>query len=136
MTSKIQPSKPPRQRSLRIVNHGHLHWIASLPCLLCGAPDHSDAHHLKPACAWAGKEESAGTYKTDDYFVVPLCRKDHNDLHFHGNEKGFWRLSFGADGWNRAVRTALALWAAHGRNERATTILEKNSTKELNDDED
>jgi hypothetical protein len=72
-------AKPVRRRS-----KAHLVFVASQPCLVChgGA---CDAHHLKMA-----QPRSLGR-KVSDEFTVPLCRKHHQELHRHGNERAWWQ---------------------------------------------
>ncbi len=61
----------------------HLLFVGGQPCLICKqAP--SDAHHLRFA------QPRALGRKVSDEFTVPLCRAHHQELHRHGNEKGWW----------------------------------------------
>jgi hypothetical protein len=69
---------PPRKRS-----KAHLLFVGGQPCMVCRqAP--CDAHHLKFA------QPRALGRKVSDEFTVPLCRRHHQDLHRHGNEKAWW----------------------------------------------
>jgi hypothetical protein len=86
-------AKPIRKRS-----KAHLIFVASHPCLVCkgGA---CDAHHVKTA-----QPRSLGR-KVSDEFTVPLCRKHHQQLHRHGNERAWWQNQ-GID----PLPVAAALW--------------------------
>lgn len=121
--TKVRAVEPTRQRRPRYSEPKHLAFIKSLTCLRCAAR-HSDAHHLKPACRWAGKP-SAGSMKNDK-FTVPLCRLHHDELHTWGNEVEWWVSRFGPYGWNTAVGVALALWAATGDEQLGEKILRWN----------
>ncbi|HLG83177.1 MAG TPA: ERF family protein [Bradyrhizobium sp.] len=92
----IEPlEKPIRRRS-----KAHLAFVASQPCLICGAVP-CDAHHLKVA-----RPKSLGR-KVSDEFTVPLCRRHHQELHHHGNEANWW-----ADMQVSPLSLAAELWAA------------------------
>ena len=51
MSGKVQPPATafsgPLQRRERIPAQAHMEWVKRLPCVACGLPDHSDAHHIK-----------------------------------------------------------------------------------------
>jgi hypothetical protein len=71
-------SEPRRYR-----DRGHLKFVSTLPCLLCGRRP-SDPHHLRFAQAKAlGRRVS-------DEFTVPLCRLHHRALHNRGDEVAWW----------------------------------------------
>jgi hypothetical protein len=129
--SKVQPPatafQKPAQRHPRIQQYGHLIFIKSLPCLSCGLPDYSDAHHIKPACPKAAKP-AAGTQRPDDCFTVPLCRPCHNLLHATG-EALFWSRTFKtlkSIAVTRAVIIAAFLWTVTGDYERGEEIINFN----------
>jgi hypothetical protein len=90
----IMISKPVRER-----DSGHLRFVASQPCLVCGRVP-SDAHHIKFAESW-----TVGR-KVSDKFTVPVCRLHHRDLHRRGNERAWWQTK-GID----PLPVAAALWA-------------------------
>ena len=123
--SKVQPPATafagPLQRDKRPKVLSHIKWIKRLPCIACGLPDHSDAHHLKPACALAGKRES-GSQKPDDCWTVPLCRPCHDQLHRIGDELRYWSR-FG--GYFRTVAKAAFLWAMTGDDYQGNQIVER-----------
>ena len=67
----------------RIRNSGHLAFVASKPCLICGR-NRAHAHHLKFA------QPTALGRKVSDEFTVPLCSVHHRELHHHGDERAWW----------------------------------------------
>jgi hypothetical protein len=67
----------------RIRNSGHLAFVASKPCLICGR-NRAHAHHLKFA------QPTALGRKVSDEFTVPLCSTHHRELHTHGDERVWW----------------------------------------------
>ena len=67
----------------RIRNSGHLAFVASKPCLICGR-NRAHAHHLKFA------QPTALGRKVSDEFTVPLCSTHHRELHQHGDERVWW----------------------------------------------
>jgi hypothetical protein len=71
--------KPVRERDL-----GHLKFVASQPCLVCGRTP-SDPHHIKFA------DSCTVGRKVSDRFTVPLCRIHHRELHRRGNERVWWQ---------------------------------------------
>lgn len=76
--SDLTISEPRRLRDL-----GHLAYVASKPCLICGR-NRAHAHHLKFA------QPTALGRKVSDEFTVPLCTLHHRELHQHGDEKIWW----------------------------------------------
>ena len=62
---------------------GHLKFVASQPCLVCGRSP-ADAHHLRFT------QPRALGRKVSDEFTVPLCRVHHRDLHNVGDEVAWW----------------------------------------------
>ena len=67
----------------RLRDKGHLRFVASHPCLICGRQP-ADAHHIQFA------QPRAIGLKVSDEFTVPLCRLHHRELHQAGNEKAWW----------------------------------------------
>lgn len=68
----------------RIRDKGHLKFVASQSCLVCGrTPSH--AHHVKFA------QPRAMARKVSDEWTVPLCYIHHRALHDRGDEKAWWR---------------------------------------------
>jgi hypothetical protein len=76
--SALALSEPRRVRDL-----GHLAFVASKPCLVCGR-NRAHAHHLKFA------QPTALGRKVSDEFTVPLCAHHHRELHRHGDERVWW----------------------------------------------
>ena len=91
--SLLALSEPRRERNL-----GHLAFVASRPCLICGR-NRAHAHHLKFA------QPTALGRKVSDEFTVPLCSIHHRELHRHGDERVWWS-AHGID----ALRVAEELW--------------------------
>jgi hypothetical protein len=67
--SELTISEPRRHR-----DKGHLTFVASQPCLVCGRSP-ADAHHLRFT------QPRALGRKVSDEFTVPLCRTHHRDNH-------------------------------------------------------
>jgi hypothetical protein len=92
-------SKPVRER-----DSGHLRFVASQPCLICGRTP-SDAHHVKFA------EQRAMGRKVSDKFTVPVCRLHHRELHRRGDERSWWAeheiepLAVAANLWGQTRKT-------------------------------
>jgi hypothetical protein len=80
---KIQKSELAISEPRRYRDKGHLKFVASQPCLICGRSP-SDAHHLRFAQARAMGR------KVSDEFTVPLCRTHHRDNHRFGDEQAWW----------------------------------------------
>ena len=76
--SELTISEPRRHR-----DKGHLKFVASQPCLVCGRSP-ADAHHLRFTQARAMGR------KVSDEFTVPLCRTHHRDNHRFGDEAAWW----------------------------------------------
>lgn len=93
--SALALSEPRRIRDL-----GHLAFVASKPCLVCGR-NRAHAHHLKFA------QPTALGRKVSDEFTVPLCSVHHRELHQHGDERVWWDAR-GID----ALQVAEDLWGA------------------------
>ncbi|MBS0245110.1 MAG: DUF968 domain-containing protein [Proteobacteria bacterium] len=82
----------------RLRDKGHLRFVASHPCLICGRQP-ADAHHIQFA------QPRAIGLKVSDEFTVPLCRLHHRELHQAGNEKAWWEKRN-----MRPLETAEHLW--------------------------
>jgi hypothetical protein len=63
---------------------GHLKFVATQPCLICGRSP-ADAHHLRFA------QPRAMGRKVSDEFTVPLCRAHHRQIHSVGDERIWWQ---------------------------------------------
>ena len=68
----------------------YMRAVKQLPCVVCGSPPPSDAHHVIHD-RYSGK-------KTSDFDVIPLCKAHHQDgpeaIH---NAKRSWREKHGPD---------------------------------------
>ena len=91
--SDLALAAPKRQR-----DQAHLHFVASLPCLVCGRTP-SQAHHLRFA-----QPRALGS-KVSDEWTVPLCVLHHRALHDFGAEEKWWEQT-GID----AAAEAEKLW--------------------------
>jgi hypothetical protein len=67
----------------RLRDKGHLRFVASQPCLVCGRQP-CDPHHLRFS------QPRALGLKVSDEFTVPLCRGHHRQLHQAANEVTWW----------------------------------------------
>jgi ERF superfamily protein len=76
--NELTISEPRRHR-----DKGHLKFVASKPCLVCGRSP-ADAHHLRFT------QPRAMGRKVSDEFTVPLCRTHHRDNHRFGDEVAWW----------------------------------------------
>jgi ERF superfamily len=76
--SELMISEPRRHR-----DKGHLKFVATQPCLVCGRRP-ADAHHLRFT------QPRAMGRKASDEFTVPLCRTHHRDNHRFGDEAAWW----------------------------------------------
>ena len=99
----------------RLRDKGHLRFVASQPCLICGRQP-SDPHHLRFA------QPRALGLKVSDEFTVPLCRGHHRQLHQAGNEVDWWEnLKI------NALEMAKGLWEeSHGRTVTTSPAVETN----------
>lgn len=82
--------KAPKPERGTAAAKAHLSSVKALPCVCCGAPGPSDAHHV-----FSGRY---GSRKTSDYEVIPLCRWCHQDgpqsIH---RAKATWEAAHGMD---------------------------------------
>jgi hypothetical protein len=81
--AKIDKSQLTISEVRRHRDKGHLKFVASHPCLICGRSP-ADAHHLRFA------QPRAMGRKVSDEFTVPLCRTHHRDNHRFGDEVAWW----------------------------------------------
>ena len=81
--AKIRQKRAHDQRAASARDKGHLKFVSSQPCLVCGRSP-ADAHHLKFT------QPRAMGLKVSDEFTVPLCRTHHRDLHRFGDEAAWW----------------------------------------------
>ncbi|EEQ8974122.1 DUF968 domain-containing protein, partial [Escherichia coli] len=75
---KVDPESPEsfmlRPKCRRWVNEKYTRWVKTQPCACCGKPA-DDPHHL------IGHGQGGMGTKAHDLFVLPLCRKHHDELH-------------------------------------------------------
>ena len=64
------------------VTASHLRFVRQLPCCVCGRGGGVDPHHLRGYQLGRGMGK-----KSDDKWVVPLCRNHHNEVHTVGTKK-------------------------------------------------
>jgi ERF superfamily/YqaJ-like viral recombinase domain len=102
-------AKPPRSKPIdkgvltypeprRIRDRDHVRFVAQQPCLVCGRQP-CDPHHLRFA------QSRALSRKASDEYTVPLCRGHHREVHRHGDEAAWWKVT-GLD----PIVTARRLW--------------------------
>ncbi|EFC6239928.1 DUF968 domain-containing protein [Escherichia coli] len=75
---KVDPESPEsfmlRPKRRRWVNEKYTRWVKTQPCACCGKPA-DDPNHL------IGYGQGGMGTKAHDLFVLPLCRKHHDELH-------------------------------------------------------
>ncbi|MBS8406288.1 DUF968 domain-containing protein, partial [Escherichia coli] len=75
---KVDPESPEsfmlRPKRRRWVNEKYTRWVKTQSCACCGKPA-DDPHHL------IGHGQGGMGTKAHDLFVLPLCRKHHDELH-------------------------------------------------------
>ena len=65
------------------MTRSHLKCVRQIPCCKCGVGGgRSDPHHLRGYNLGRGMGK-----KSDDKWVVPLCRPCHNDVHQYGTKE-------------------------------------------------
>lgn len=74
----VDPESPEsfmkRPKCRRWINEKYTRWVKAQPCACCGKPA-DDPHHL------IGHGQGGMGTKAHDLFVLPLCRKHHDELH-------------------------------------------------------
>ena len=83
----LKGPKPERGTSEALA---HIYRVKQLPCVICGKPGPSDAHHV--IC------DRYGQRKSSDFDIIPLCKEHHQ----HGpeaihNGKKSWARKHGPD---------------------------------------
>jgi hypothetical protein len=81
--SKVEKSVLCFPETRRLRDKGHIKWVSSRSCLICGRQP-CEAHHLRFA------QPRAVGRRVSDEFTVPLCRVHHRELHRIGNERSWW----------------------------------------------
>lgn len=69
----------------RVEDRAYMDWVKTLPCCGCGVPA-DDPHHI------TGIGKGMGS-KVPDYFVIPVCRKCHDEIH---HDASTWEFHCGA----------------------------------------
>ncbi len=100
ITGRPIPQKPEKAKK----DPERMHRVKQLPCVICGAPPPSDAHHC-----------ISGRYsqrKAPDSMTVPLCKRHHQEgpdaIH---NDKAGWEARYGKDtDYLAEVDDMLATW--------------------------
>ena len=64
----------------------HMGRVKQLPCVCCGKPGPSDAHHCR----------SNGQLR-DDFKTVPLCKNHHQGPEGYHTQKETWERLYGPD---------------------------------------
>ena len=119
----ISPGKKKRPREK---NDGHLKFIRSLPCVICGTHKGVEAAHLRMGSLTYGKPATPMGVKPNDQWSTPLCDGHHRtlpDAQHNVGEEQFWK-AHGID----PFRIALSLWQASGDDDAAIAILERART--------
>lgn len=92
---KVNPDSPEsfmlRPKRRRWENPRYTRWVKTRPCEACGNPA-DDPHHI------IGHGQGGMATKAHDFFVIPLCRHCHNELHAdlaafeatHGSQLLLW----------------------------------------------
>lgn len=96
----------------KIRNRNHLKFIASLPCIICGAAD-VQAAHLR-----SGNSAGMGLKSGDDK-TLPLCLFHHAEQHKCGNEAKWWSNHGGYDNANMLALKLYELTGQHTKAQRA-----------------
>lgn len=94
----------------------HLDWVRTLPCVITGERP-VDPAHIRYAERAYGKRETGKGEKPDDKYVLPLCRRKHDEQHSM-DERIFW-ARHALD----PIKIALALHSNTGDDEQAFVIL-------------
>jgi hypothetical protein len=70
-------------KTIRLRDKEHCKFVATQPCLFCSRTA-AEAHHIRFA------QPRALGRKVSDEYTVPVCRVDHRELHFYGDEASWW----------------------------------------------
>jgi hypothetical protein len=86
-----------RQREPRQYDQGHLQFIRSQPCCICGDNVSVEAAHLRVGSINDDKPHTGmGEKPSDSKWVLPLCGRHHREQHAAGSEMAWWS-SYGID---------------------------------------
>ncbi|QDP67214.1 MAG: hypothetical protein GOVbin7368_5 [Prokaryotic dsDNA virus sp.] len=77
----------------------HMLRVKALPCVICGAPPPSEAHHCR-----------SGGMARDDMATIPLCKRHHTGSEGYHTMKRTWEARYGPDhGFLPLVRRLLGV---------------------------
>jgi hypothetical protein len=79
--------KQPREKS-----SAHLNFLRSLPCIICGRFDVTEAAHIAFGDRRAAKRPTGYGEKASDCWALPLCG-DHHRAQHRMNEIQFWQFT-------------------------------------------
>lgn len=116
----LDPSR--KRQGGRRVEKGHLAFVRSLPCVVCGSRQGVESAHIRMPSIMHGKGKTGMGTKPDDVFVTPLCAACHrtdSDSQHNGSESAFWEAR-GLD----PFMIATALFASSGDEEAAELIIQ------------
>ena len=78
--------KPPKIKNGTTAGFRHMCRVKLLPCVCCGRPGPSDAHHCR----------SDGQAR-DDFKTIPLCKNHHQGPEGYHTQKPTWEATYGKD---------------------------------------
>lgn len=78
-----------RQRQPRVKDDRYLARIRTLPCVVCGCAQCTEAAHIRFSLSHDGPTGIGR--RPDDRWALPLCGDCHRRQH-SGGERAFWRL--------------------------------------------
>jgi hypothetical protein len=108
------------QRRPRRENPKHLAFVRERSCIICGSSP-CDPAHIKFADARVLKPLSINVgMKADDRFVLPLCRRHHEEQHAMP-ERAWWH-SYHID----PILLALALYSISGDEQECDRLIRHN----------
>ena len=105
----------------------HKKWCRTLPCVICGDPQGSDACHVKSRADGHLDNHTMGKRPKVDGLdlIVPMCRHHHREQHTM-SEAGFWDF-YGID----AEKLARGLVECSGDTVKAMGLLGKAARERL-----
>lgn len=113
-----------KQRRPRERNEGHLKFLRTLRCCICGAPG-PDPAHIRAASPIHGKREIGGGERPSDKWCTPLCRRHHDEQHAAAERGNIGaELTWWAGKNIDPFGLALALYDASGDDEIADAIIQ------------
>lgn len=88
---KSLPKVSPKKRAHKAAERAaggleHMAAVKALPCMCCGAPPFSEAHHV-----------CDDKQPRSDFRVIPLCTACHRGQHGYHTAKKSWRAKYGRD---------------------------------------